>query len=215
MKGLLIKDLLLMKNQKRFFILVFGIAVVMGFSIEPTFMIGYMTMLTSFFSVSTISYDEYNNGNAFLFTLPITRKEYVLEKYCFGGLLGFAAMALSLLVLLIMGLIQGMEIVVAGLIMIPICLLLLLASISVMMPLQLKFGAEKSRIILIAVAGGLFALGLIGGKILEGLGMDLNQVFLRMENYLIFIIFGIAILIVLGVLLSFKMSLSIINKKDF
>ena len=35
--------------------------------------------------MSSISYDEFDNGNAFLFSLPITRKDYVLEKYIFGS----------------------------------------------------------------------------------------------------------------------------------
>ena len=47
--------------------------------------VGYVTFIFTLFTVSTISYDEYDNGYPFLFTLPITRRQYVNEKYvvCF------------------------------------------------------------------------------------------------------------------------------------
>ena len=56
-----------------------------------TFAIGFLTFVMSLFSVSSISYDEFDNGNAFLFSLPITRTTYVVEKYCFGLILGLSA----------------------------------------------------------------------------------------------------------------------------
>ena len=88
MKGLLIKDFSLLKNQKNFFILVFVMAgfltIANGAESSPaTFVLPYVGFVSSFFVLSTISYDEYDNGNAFLFTLPFERKVYVVEKYVF------------------------------------------------------------------------------------------------------------------------------------
>ena len=42
--------------------------------------VGYVTFIFTLFTVSTISYDEYDNGYPFLFTLPITRRQYVNRK---------------------------------------------------------------------------------------------------------------------------------------
>ena len=58
-----------------------------GTSTDATFVSGYISIVFAMFAISTISYDEYDNGNAFLFTLPFSRKEYVLSKYVFGGAL--------------------------------------------------------------------------------------------------------------------------------
>ncbi len=44
--------------------------------------VGYCTMFGMLFTVNTISYDEFDHGYLFLFTLPVTRKDYVLEKIC-------------------------------------------------------------------------------------------------------------------------------------
>ena len=46
--------------------------------------VGLTTLILSIFSITSITYDEYDNGMPFLFTLPITRREYVRVKYVFG-----------------------------------------------------------------------------------------------------------------------------------
>ena len=48
-----------------------------------TFLMPYITMMVALFTISTISMDEQNNGYAYLFALPFSRKEYVKEKYCY------------------------------------------------------------------------------------------------------------------------------------
>lgn len=42
-----------------------------------------MTMFRAMIAVGTLSYDETDNGLAFLMTLPVDRKTYVREKYLF------------------------------------------------------------------------------------------------------------------------------------
>ena len=78
MKGLLIKDFKLLKNQKQFFLII-GLITFMFLvtNDSPYFTITYATMMFSMFTMSTISYDEYDNGAAYLFSLPISRKGYV------------------------------------------------------------------------------------------------------------------------------------------
>ena len=94
MKGLLIKDFKLLKNQKQFFLTVSMMGIIfLVVSNNPDFVISYITIMISIFTLSTISYDQYNNGMAYLFTLPITRKEYVGEKYVFGLISTAASLA--------------------------------------------------------------------------------------------------------------------------
>ena len=83
MKGLLIKDYKLMLGQKTFL----GMAALMSVLYlaiykDPTFAVVFITVMCTMFTVSTLSYDEYENGMAYLFTLPISRNKYELEiKY--------------------------------------------------------------------------------------------------------------------------------------
>ena len=103
MKGLLIKDFKLMLNQKKFFILIVLIlgAIACFLDFDYYFLIGYFMFICSLFTISTISYDEFDNGNAFLFTLPFSRSRYVEEKYCFGILAGTCSWFLSFVITLI------------------------------------------------------------------------------------------------------------------
>lgn len=164
MKGLLIKDFKLLKNQKNFFILVFVMAAFLtitnGAGSSPaTFVLPYVGFVSSFFVLSTISYDEYDNGNAFLFTLPFERKVYAAEKYIFGVVTGGAGLLLILAFILVYtgrtadaGQ-MGETLFTAG-----VSAALLLLFLAVMIPFQLKFGPEKGRIAMLIVLLGVMAL---------------------------------------------------------
>lgn len=81
MRGLLIKDLKLMRNQKMFLVILILLGLVFLFTQDNSYTaIGYMTMMCAMFSVTTFTYDEIDNGNAYLFTLPFSRKDYVKEN---------------------------------------------------------------------------------------------------------------------------------------
>ena len=102
MKGLLIKDFKLLKGQKNFFMAITAISIIM-IIVSPgtSFPIGFLGFVGALFSLSSISYDEFDNGNAFLFSLPITRKDYVLEKYIFGLISGIMSLLLGTVISLV------------------------------------------------------------------------------------------------------------------
>src|SRR5699024_992586 len=89
MKGLMIKDWKLLKNQGRFYavIVIFALIIMIANESGYTFAGYYLTFLASLFTLSTFSYDEENGGTGFLMTLPADRKTYVKEKFLFGILL--------------------------------------------------------------------------------------------------------------------------------
>lgn len=88
MKGLLIKDFNLLKKRGIFLlVIIVGYAVLQMFAgggEESEVSVGFATLLVGVFSLTTITYDEYENGMPFIFTLPISRKDYVREKYAFA-----------------------------------------------------------------------------------------------------------------------------------
>ena len=86
MKGLLMKDFQLMKNQGKILIAIFVVIAAFGIFADgnSSFLTAYFTIFLALFTTGTISYDEYDSGYLFLFTLPISRKGYVTGKYVFG-----------------------------------------------------------------------------------------------------------------------------------
>ena len=87
MKGLLIKDYKLILNQKNFFCLMIALSVgMLLFSDDVIFPLGFLIFVISLFTISTISYDDYNNGYAFLFTLQSLEKDMlkrnIVSVYC-------------------------------------------------------------------------------------------------------------------------------------
>lgn len=78
------------------FTIIILIALIFLCSGQPAqIIVGYCTMFGMLFTVNTISYDEFDHGYLFLFTLPVTRKDYVLEKYVFMMLCGGGFWAVS------------------------------------------------------------------------------------------------------------------------
>lgn len=97
MKGLLVKDLRLIRNSSSlvnvaFMLLFFEMVDVMGAPVLGGF--GGMPVLLLIFSVNIRHYDTLDNGMACLFTLPISRREYVRECYLFAVLSSGIAMFL-------------------------------------------------------------------------------------------------------------------------
>lgn len=217
MKGLLIKDLQLIKIQKNFFILMFiaaiGIAI---FSDNASFIIGYLSFISILFTISTISYDEYDNGNSFLFTLPITRKTYVLEKYSFGVIISILTLIISTILCICIELVKG-NTVLKDILMSSISILpILFITLAIIIPFQIKYGSEKGRIATILTIGIIAIFVLLSVNIAEAL----NFTHIAFLNYLSYMgieafitILTITSFIIL--IISYKISISIMNKKEF
>ena len=144
MKGLLIKDLLLMIKSKKVILFMLFIGIIGGIN-DISFATGYILMVFAILSLSTISYDEANHGLKTLFTLPISKSDYVKEKYLFSLIIT----GIGFVFVTILGCFSKngfME----TLIILSTALLLLALSL----PFQLKEGNEKGRIVLFVVVFG-------------------------------------------------------------
>lgn len=218
MKGLLIKDIRLLKNQKHFFLIVCLVGAMLMFtSEEPSFVISYTTFVFSMFTLSSISYDEYDNGMAFLFSLPISRKKYVREKYIFGLLLGGTAWTVATAVVsaYMMWKKQAID-WTSWLATACIYLALFLVFLLIILPIQLKFGAEKGRIAMLGAMGIIFLSAYAGVKIAGRIGIDIDTVLMRFTTAGTgeIVAASAAVCCVLAVI-SYNISLGIMKKKQF
>lgn len=211
MLGMMRKDLCLLLQRSRAMLMMVGVGIIIGFSTDGSFMIGYLTMISAILTISTISYDEFDNGYPFLLTLPVTRRSYVTAKYIFcflGDLVGWAAASVIYAgCCLAKGAGLGMEQLAAALVFLPVVGLMS----AVMLPLQLKYGAEKSRLALAVLFGGIGVLGALGIKLFPGLP-DMLRAFPEISGAAL----GAAALgaVVAAVALSYWISLGIMEKKE-
>ena len=165
MKGLLIKDLRLMLQQKRFFLILFFIAIALNFNSDGgTFVVAYLTFLCSSFVLSTITYDEYENGYLFLMTLPVSKKTFATEKYVFGLLLGSCAWATGVII----SLLYTVEVII----LIPVFAVFL----SLILPFQFKFGNEKGKTAMFLAFAVAFIAAILCFKGLKAVGIDIEYI---------------------------------------
>ena len=218
MKGLLIKDMKLMLGQKRFFLIVMGMGIMLMFSgDEPATSMGYVTMLITIFSLNTISYDEHENGMSFLMTLPITRKTYVQEKYAFAVALATVASALSVILVYVISMIRHIDVVLKEVLIIGG----VLSGVSILifaitLPLMVKFGSDKGRIALFAVFAVIGVLIALLAKLVEKPGSPLMNVVVKFSELSAGTIVFIAVFaMILTVLASYFVTVKIISRKEY
>ena len=179
MKGLLMKDWALMKQRGKILLFLVAWGFLMTFIMDSSsFVVGWIVLIAVITSVSTISYDEYDNCLPFLMSLPVTRRGYAAEKYLFSLLCGAVFWVAGVLIVLLGGLLNGKGVSLSeelpGMVLLFGLTLFVLA---VTIPPQLKWGAEKGRIVLIilfaVIGGGAFLLSRFGAR-LSGLAAKLE-----------------------------------------
>lgn len=165
MRALFEKDIRIVLMRKSTLLIFLVIGVIFTWSYSNYFSGAYLTMLGTMIALSTISYDDADNCMAFLFTLPCTRKQYVLEKYMFVYGFSFLAGLTGLVIIVVSSMVKGEmvnEVVIIETLASEIPILVITGGI--MIPLQLKFGSEKSRIILMSLIGIVLIIGVIATK---------------------------------------------------
>lgn len=217
MKGLLIKDIKIVMQQKRFFLIMLVFAAF--FLIENAegggaMVVGYMTFLMLMLLVGTVSYDEFDNGYAFLFSLPIQRKEYVREKY----VLCIAGCIITCVVSMLLGMIVG-SLRIPEFDLLELCFTTVsigtaaIMAMSLLLPVQLKYGATKSRAVMMLIAVFIIVCGMLLSHFGDLITVDVLVLltYLTISNILVFEL----IVCVLAVMISMWVSVRIMEKKEF
>ena len=214
MKALLVKDIRLMKGQKNFLVLLFiMIAFVFISGMDASFFMGYLPFLLMIAAMSTITYDEFDNGMAFLMVLPISRKLYVQEKYLFGGVLGFTGLASAFVLFLISEINKGSSMTFTQYVLLFLCFLaFVILFLCLMIPIQLKFGSEKGRIVLFIIFFGIIGMVYLVSKITDKIPAQVIEVFRGIQKLPFGILAALAVgIYILALFISLKISLGIME----
>ena len=147
MKGLLMKDLLNLRQTIRVWALLLALFIVIGFAQRsPIYITSMLTVMVLLLPVNALAYDETCKWDAYALTMPVTRRDLVLSKYLLA-LVGAGAMALlSAVCTLMMGAAPDEVFSTIGLL-----LAAGLCMISILLPLLFRFGVQKGRMVMIVV----------------------------------------------------------------
>lgn len=219
MKGLIIKDLCLIKNQKTFFLIILLIAfVTLITGMDPTFVVTYSTFVLSMFVVSTINYDEYDNGYPFLLSLPVTKKDYALSKYIFGLIISGGTWVLTVLISSVYQSITNVDFDVSAWFF--VCLLFLVVVMyfnALMIPLQFKFGGEKGKLAMFGVVVVIAIIGFGAFQLLESLGIVSVDTIISVSQINLYVIALLLVVTTFFIVLpiSYLISIKVLNKKEY
>ena len=215
MLGLLVKDLRIALTRKFALLIILVIALIMGTSMEGPFIIGYVTMIALMLAVGTIIYDEMDNGYDFMMTMPLTRKTYVREKYLFCLLSALVAWLVGAILTCAAYIIRQnasalLEVIPISLVLIPVLFILP----AVMIPLQLKLGAERSRIATYIIFGFIAGLIFMGKKLLDesDLPAKIEPALNSISSVALIAIIAFCLLVAF---ISYLCSVRIMMKKEF
>ena len=214
MRGLFAKDLALISQRKQTLLIFVVIALFMGFTMDATFVVTYISILAGIMSISTLSYDNLDNGYPFLFTLPVTRKDYVKEKYLFCLSIATAGWFAASILFFIINTVKGIAIdpsedIMGLLLVLPMVWIITSFSLG----FQIRFGAEKSRYMMMAVIGAIFAIGYAVLKVFDVPDEVLDAFFEKLMTVSpTLIVYTISLIICIA---CFLWSLRTMEKKEF
>lgn len=222
MKGLLIKDFCIIAKNKKLFGILLMLSIIIFFMQSEGigyFIISYMTVFGGSLVLATISTDEFDKSTMFLMTMPINRRTYALEKYAFSFACSFACWIVSTALCCIMAGSVAMETIEVALVLLIVLSLFQL----IMIPVQLKFGGENGRMVIMGMVVVILAVGFVVKKVMLTVFDSEEAISLWIQGMIkVFeelkplpIIIGIAAGLGLGFLISAGISIRTMEKREF
>ena len=216
MKALFIQDFRYMLTQKSFLVLIALVGIVLALTQNDNyiFVIGYLGFMGMITGMMSVTMDDQSNGLTFLFSLPIDRRVYVREKYIFIVLMGVSfsifATALCLLFRMFAEYKAPLDEILATSLG---TLFVMLLFVCFMLPLQLKFGAERARLASFIAIGFFFVAVLLAGLVINFAdALPFIQAFLSLSPVALT---GIAVAFLIVCLrISYGVSLRIILRRE-
>lgn len=219
MKGLFIKDIRLIVNQKRFLILYLAVALILSFSMDSSFIVSYVPMIAMLLVLSTISYDYNDNGMSFIMTLPNKPGDYAVEKYIFSASGVTFMWLVSMVLQFVSFMIQKTEYVLSEVILTDALMLpMFLLIIAIMIPIELKYSPEKGRTVLFIIFGIVMIAVITGKGLVEKIGGagDVMELFVKLQNMspVVLIIAAYAVCLI-ALSISMVSTIRIMQNKEF
>lgn len=169
MKALFIKDIRIILKQQRVLICAFfAVITILAFATDNSmYAVAFVLFLVPTMMLTTISYDTFENGMSYIMSLPVSVKDYVAEKYILtvASSLIFNIMA-TILINVVLSIGKGVGIMPLELIVnAMLAQFMVLIYISLVLPVDIRFGTDKGMIIVVLMAVVIGAVGPMLGNI--------------------------------------------------
>ena len=209
MTALILKDIATLKKTLLLTITICIALAVYGVYENAIFMIPLIcAMIPLVLTAIAFGYDTKSKFEQFAFSMPIKKSSFVLSKLFFAFVFGLVG-SVCLFVLFVVKNEMSIDNIVF------ISLITLVASVlmsAIQLPFILKYGAEKGRLIMVITYFAIFALSTV---LKEKSDLLANMVELFSKYSMVMIFIGILSvgLVIIGI--AIKISISIMNKKEY
>lgn len=169
MKGLLLKDLYMIKKYCKSYLFIVIVFIAVSFAgSENLFFIFYPCMICGMIPVNLLGYDERSRWLQYSETMPYTKGQIVSGKYLIG-------LGTQVSVLLVTGISQAIRMSISGtfilgeyLVLMMFLLIMTLLASSITLPFMFKLGVEKGRMAYYIMIGIVCAGSVISSNLLSG-----------------------------------------------
>lgn len=209
MTALILKDIATLKKTLILTITICIALAVYGIYENAIFMIPLIcAMIPLILTAIAFGYDTKSKFEQFVFSMPIKKSSFVLSKLFFAFVFGLVG-SVCLFVLFVVKNEMSIDNIVF------ISLITLVSSVlmsAIQLPFILKYGAEKGRLIMVITYLAIFAISTF---LKEKSDLLANMVELFSKYSMIMIFIGIVLvgLVIIGIII--KISISIMDKKEY
>ena len=169
MRGLILKDLYMMKKYCKSYLFLVIIFIAVSFVGDTNlFFIFYPCMLCGMIPVNLLGYDERSRWLQYSETMPYSKGQIVSGKYLIG-------LGTQITMILVVGIAQAIRMSVGGtlileeyLVLMMLLLIMSLLASSITLPFMFKLGVEKGRMAYYIMIGIVCAGSIISSNLLSG-----------------------------------------------
>ncbi|MEK8196985.1 MULTISPECIES: ABC-2 transporter permease [unclassified Lysinibacillus] len=208
MIGLIVKDLMTIQRQLRsqayvvLFLLVMAI-----FMQQSSMLLAVIVFIVTIQAITALTYDEQSSWDKYANTLPISKGDIVLSKYILSVLLMIIGLIIALPIIFLINYFTDQGITTDFFLTFNMIVTLALCLLAVLLPIYIKFGSIKGKMVLIALC---FIPGFLLGMFKENLP-NIPFTFLNVKQFMFVTPFaGLLIL-----WLSSLISTAIYKRKEF
>lgn len=219
MRGLIIKDMLFIKNTWKNLLLIFIGSLLLSIALG-NYLLAIcavpVILLTS--GINTFQTDEFYNTDAYTLSYPLSRTKIVTSKFLFTLIMMLISTYIGIIIYLLIQLIINPGVNGLNTDMLKQLLMLEISSLlvdSIFYPIIYKYGCEKSRFVLMSIV--MILLGI--GSILSVYINVFKQTTLDLEGIIKFIdqygLISLTILVIIVSIISYGLSILAYRHKDY
>jgi len=216
MIGLILKDLLFLKNSWKNLLITYICSVILALVLNNYFIaLCILPLMLTTSGINAFQTDEFYLAESYALTFPVSRKNMVISRYLFTFLMFIIATFLALITYLFIFLLLKPTSESLNLSMITYLLFLEIISVFINIifyPIIYKYGCEKSRYVLTSIIMILFCIASLVLNIINLNNIDISKIIYYFQHYGLFIL---PLILLLMIYLSYKLSVKFFLKNDY